>query len=148
MCYCANNYSRTPSRASDQAQSGGSNVPCAGNGAELCGGPNLLQVYQFSPISSSSSIQVPSTSSSSQTSSSAAAASPTIVPSAGNYFNQGVYADSANSPLLSNVRSKSDSSITVESCATFCAGFTYMGVENGKWILTSRSLLLEIEREY
>ncbi|KAF2651061.1 WSC-domain-containing protein [Lophiostoma macrostomum CBS 122681] len=59
-CYCDNSL---PS-ASLPATDGRCNMPCANNASEICGGPNGLNVYQLSPVSTSSSTVSTSTSTS------------------------------------------------------------------------------------
>lgn len=55
--------------------------------------------------------------------------SPSVVPSAGGYVNQGLYNDPSSNIL--GPQSTSSPSMTVGVCASFCASSAYMAVENG-----------------
>ena len=64
-CYCGNTLTNGATTATD----GRCNMLCAANASEICGGPNGLTLYQFSPLSSLSSTPISSNASSSSTSS-------------------------------------------------------------------------------
>ncbi|OCK76050.1 heme peroxidase, partial [Lepidopterella palustris CBS 459.81] len=102
-CYCGN--ARDPS--STLAAASDCNMACPGNSAELCGAGNRLSVYknlQYTQV---------------------------INPAISGYTYQGCYNDSSADRALSATSTASDS-LTVESCASFCNGATYFGVEYGR----------------
>lgn len=93
---------------------------CAGNATEICGGPNGLSLFQLSS-------PLPSTS-----------ASP--VPAGPAYTYLGCQSDSVNTRTLSSQLLTSNS-LTVELCTSFCAGYTYFGVEYGQECYCGNTLL-------
>lgn len=138
-CYCANSIG-------DGAvlTSSGCSMTCGGNSAELCGGPNRLNFYKVDPkasITSSSSSSSPASSSSASSSpassspastttppSSTTASGPSSISTAGNFFFAGCYSEGTNGRALAD-KTTAAGTMTVEICAAFCSGYSYMGVE-------------------
>ncbi|KAK4219242.1 putative fungistatic metabolite [Rhypophila decipiens] len=126
-CYCGNalNAGSIPAAQSDCS------MVCAGNPFEYCGAGNRLELYKLTVAVSSSSSSL-SSSSSSSTSSTAAATStlahrPTISP----FTLAGCYTEGVGSRALSEKSYASGTSMTLQSCATFCSGYKYFGTEYG-----------------
>ena len=88
---------------------------CTGNSTQACGGNSVLQLY----------------------------ASPVIVQQVGTFTYQGLYNDPSSSILVA--ANESTSSMTVATCASFCSGYTYFGVENGR---SYRSFIFEKPANY
>lgn len=108
-CFCGNTFSSQANPSTDQ--SGGSDVVCAGDPSQYCGGLDALQVY-------ATKLNTPS---------------PSIVESTQGYTNQGLYDDGDLGSRLLAEDSTSDPAMSVEYCATFCSTrYSYFGVENGK----------------
>lgn len=141
-CFCANTIG-----AGAALTTSGCDMVCSGDATSLCGGPNRLNFYlntggsasstsKSSSQSSSSSSQ--SSSSTSQRSSSTSQSSsststptgPSIVQKAGIFGYTGCYSEGTAGRALSETQSVQNT-MSVEQCATFCAGFKYMGVEYG-----------------
>ena len=140
-CLCGNYLDSQPTLATDQT--GTLAIVCQGDGTEFCGGASLVQIYATSALASSSLIvtvtPVPSSSSSSTTSSSSSSSSsaaPTIVSSAGGYVNRGAYNDPSpsTSPIL--VDKVGSFPLSAGACAGYCSGYTYFGLEGGKYRIT------------
>lgn len=126
-CYCANSISDgavlTPS---------GCSMTCGGNSNEYCGGPNRLNLYKTDPEKPTSASTTSSASitpiSSTTTHSSNTAAGPVAVPTASPFTYQGCYTEGTSTRALSAV-STASGDMTVEKCAAFCNGYSYMGTE-------------------
>ena len=123
-CYCGNTInSGSVDQSSSDVSVNGCSMLCGGNSSEYCGGSNRLDMYQLNgtlptPTSTSS---MPGTTSTS---------GPTVVPSAGAYGYIGCYTDNVSDRALTGLTNPvSGSTLTVESCANACAGYTYFGVE-------------------
>ena len=86
----------------------GCNQPCAGNSSQMCGAGNRLSLFS---ASAPSSLAPP--------------ASPSEV---GAYNYLGCYTDNKAGRALT-AKSTSGSSVALESCASFCSGYTYFGTE-------------------
>jgi hypothetical protein len=100
-CYCDNAVLASSTLATD----GRCNMNCAGSATEVCGGPGGLSLYKLSAL--------PSTTTSAST--------PT-------YTYVGCQSDSANARTLSSLVVTSPA-LTVELCTSFCADYTYFGLE-------------------
>lgn len=126
-CFCANSISDgavlTPS---------GCSMACGGNSSEYCGGSNRLNLYKTDPekpTSASTTFPVSiSPISSATTRSSKTATGPVAVPTASSFTYQGCYTEGTSTRALSAV-STAGEDMTVEKCATFCNGYSYMGTE-------------------
>ena len=98
-CYCDNAIA-----AGSAPASSGCSMACSGDSTELCGGPNRLSFYSLAPTG------------------------PQAVLKAGGFAYQGCYSEATNTRALS-AKQTAASTMTVEVCAAFCSGYTYMGVE-------------------
>ena len=122
-CYCDNSIAP----GSAIAAMSGCSMTCGGNGNELCGGPNRLSFYkngasvQNFTASSSAPTSTTSTSPTSTT-------GPVTVQTAGTFSYTGCYSEATNGRALS-ANSTANGGMTVAQCASFCKGYTYMGVE-------------------
>ncbi|KAH6633523.1 heme peroxidase [Boeremia exigua] len=103
-CYC----SWVLPAATDIKSDADCNMPCAGTSTQFCGGPNRMTVFK-----SNANIAVP--------------ANPTIP----NYGYKGCYTDDIRSRVLTTTI-PSDDGMTVERCASACAGSHYFGTEVGR----------------
>ncbi|KAL7931905.1 WSC domain-containing protein [Trichoderma chlorosporum] len=117
-------------------------MTCNGNSTEYCGGPNRLNVYQLKNLISTSSVpatSVPATTvatttvstASSTTSAAATPTGPLIKNYVRNYVFQGCWEEPPNDRAIIDQMYANDS-MTLESCADFCKGFTYFGTEYGR----------------
>lgn len=87
-----------------QAAAGDCYLPCAGDPTEVCGGIDRLNLYEYCTKSAPSNIP---------------------------YASQGCYTEGTNLRALLAAFNSNDA-MTLESCGTYCAGYTYFGVENGR----------------
>ena len=101
-CYCGH----TLQSGSVPADAGACNLPCTGDITEICGGLNKLNLYEYSSPS-------------------------TAAPSPISYAFQGCYTEANNSRALTGAFHSNDA-MTVESCASYCSGYAYFGVEYGR----------------
>ncbi|KAI9774328.1 MAG: hypothetical protein M1840_004222 [Geoglossum simile] len=118
-CYCGNAIMAGSVPAVD-----GCTMTCAGNASEFCGGASRLSVYQVAPSNTT-------TSTSTSTSASATPSGPSIVQNANGYAFQGCYTEATNGRALTGKAVAADT-MTIESCATTCVGFSWFGVEYGR----------------
>jgi hypothetical protein len=65
----------------------------------------------------------------SSTGSTSASPTPAVKPTVGAYSFQGCYTDSETARALTAVQVINYQTMTLETCAGICAGYTYMGVE-------------------
>ncbi|XTI86032.1 WSC-domain-containing protein [Cenococcum geophilum] len=121
QCYCGNSIYVNSIKQADQS---GCYMPCSGNSAETCGGPDFLNMYYNNQTASTTSATI------SSTGPTATATGPVVVVSAGSYQSLGCYNEVPNGRAL-QAKSVANSSMTVELCAAFCSPMTYFGVEYG-----------------
>ena len=102
-CYCGDNFTNptTAALASDCS------FACSGNSSEVCGAGNRMNLFKSSTQHTGPS-------------------NPTIA----GYTYAGCHTDSVGARVL-DATYLFDNSMTVEECATFCAGYTYFGTEYG-----------------
>lgn len=95
-------------------------MPCAGQPSELCGGGNLINIYENTVIATTTRPGGPS-------------ATPTVVPAVGNFRDQGCYVDSIDSRILRGDSIANDPAMSVAKCAEFArkGGWRYAGVQYG-----------------
>lgn len=94
----------------------GCNTPCAGNHAQLCGGTNLLNLYE-------NSAYVPP-------------APPAVInPGVGSFRSLGCFTDSTNARGLELI-STDWNGMTVAACATIAKDYKFMGVEYYGYVTT------------
>ncbi|KAI5275150.1 hypothetical protein E4T47_01817 [Aureobasidium subglaciale] len=166
QCWCGNSIATTSKLTIDSK----CNMACKGSNAEFCGAGSLTSLYgknmtaasssssstvvsssSASSIvvsSSSSTVASPPPSSSSGTATTATSitasssnASPTAVPTSilASYTYMGCFNETHDRRAL-NGPSKAGNTNTLESCATFCAGYAYFGVEFGQECYCGASL--------
>ncbi|KAM7204344.1 putative fungistatic metabolite [Rhypophila sp. PSN 637] len=141
-CYCGNSLASS----SQSAPVGDCNMLCAGNPLQYCGAGNRIVLYSTTTIrSSTTSTSVPTTSptststrtstvsTTSTSTSSSAAATGTLArkPVVGAYTLVGCQTEATGARALS-ANSYAADTMTLESCATFCSGYTYFGTEYGR----------------
>jgi len=97
-CWCDSSIHGNPTTASPS-------MACQGNGAEYCGGPNVIQVYQGTP-------------------------SPTYLTAP--VTNGQCVTDNSNGARLLTGAVFNNVTMTPAVCKTDCIGFTYYGVEYGR----------------
>ncbi|KAF2475461.1 heme peroxidase [Lindgomyces ingoldianus] len=85
-------------------------MTCAGNSTEYCGAGNRLNIYKKIPVTSSLTPM------------------PSTTPHLSGYTYLGCLSDSVTSRTLS-IKSYSTSNNTYATCADFCSGYVYFGVE-------------------
>ncbi|KAF2873914.1 hypothetical protein BDV95DRAFT_593207 [Massariosphaeria phaeospora] len=102
-CYCGN----TKDELSVEKSLSDCNMPCGGDSSQLCGAGNRLSFYKNSKYTPPGNSKV------------------------SGYKYNGCYSEGTNRRALSDTGTSSDS-MTVETCATFCNGAKYFGVEYGK----------------
>ncbi|KAH0499309.1 hypothetical protein TgHK011_006512 [Trichoderma gracile] len=116
-CYCGKSISNGALPATS-----GCSMTCNGNSSEYCGGPGHLNIYSFGGTTSSGT----ATSSGVQPAQTGACpGQPALI---GKYNWYGCYTEGTTGRALSS-KTYADDDMTLQSCATFCAGFTYFGVE-------------------
>ncbi|KAK7521272.1 WSC domain-containing protein [Phyllosticta citriasiana] len=103
-CWCGNTIGYKAFNTTDR----GCTLACTGNAKQICGDANRLSLF-----SNGTMVQ---------------AITPSSPKTAGNFSLVGCYSDSPVNRGLS-AKSTSVSSMTVENCASFCAGYKYFGVE-------------------
>ncbi|KAL8765358.1 MAG: hypothetical protein Q9209_007544 [Squamulea sp. 1 TL-2023] len=126
-CYCGN----TIGTGAVVATNGGCTMACSGNAGQLCGGSFRLNFYQKGASASSSATSttvVSNSKTSTGTSTTSTATGPAVVQSAVPFTHQGCYSEGTSGRALAGTLTASDT-MTVEKCAAFCRGYTYMGVE-------------------
>ncbi|PVH89971.1 hypothetical protein DL98DRAFT_508192 [Cadophora sp. DSE1049] len=139
-CYCGNELAAS----STQAPLEDCSFICPGNPNEYCGAGNRLELYKLTSAatssrssssvrSTSSASSVRSSSSVSSRSSTAPTSTPTLAikPVVGNYVRQGCYTEGDGVRALSGAQYVDYVGMTLEICASNCAGTAYFGVEYG-----------------
>ncbi|KAH9886520.1 WSC domain-containing protein [Xylariomycetidae sp. FL2044] len=142
-CFCGNTLGTGSTPTTNQADC---SMTCAANSSQICGSGNRLTLYRLnqtlpggpsSSISSSStalstgsstSSPVISSSTTTTTSTTPTQTAPSTVPTSGNYVFLGCRTEATNQRALSQA-AVANNSITVDVCAAFCSGYTFMGVE-------------------
>ncbi|KAK8167604.1 WSC domain-containing protein [Phyllosticta citribraziliensis] len=103
-CWCGNTIGYNAFNTTDR----GCNLACSGNSKQICGDAMRLSLFSSGPM-----VQ---------------AITPSSPKTAGNFGLVGCYSDTPANRGLTG-KSTSVSSMTVENCASFCAGYKYFGVE-------------------
>jgi hypothetical protein len=101
--------SNTIAAAADAVPSAECNMECAGNSTETCGAGNRLSLY-WSGVTVSP---------------------PSNAPTVGNYSYESCRTEGTAGRALTSRATASDT-MTIETCAAFCSGFTYFGTEFGR----------------
>ncbi|KAH7343016.1 hypothetical protein BKA65DRAFT_303260 [Rhexocercosporidium sp. MPI-PUGE-AT-0058] len=139
-CYCGDELAAS----STQAPLEDCNFICPGNPNEFCGAGNRLELYRLTSAatssrssssvrSTSSASTIRSSSSVSSRSSTAPTSTPTLAikPKVGNYVRQGCYTEGTGVRALAGAQFVDYVGMTLEICASNCAGTAYFGVEYG-----------------
>jgi hypothetical protein len=113
-CYCGNSLASS----SAQAPNGDCSMLCAGDPSEFCGAGNRLELYSTTATRTRSATPTPT-------------ATLAVKPTVGDYVFVGCQTEATSQRALSE-KTYADDSMTLESCAAFCAGFTYFGTEYGR----------------
>ncbi|AEO62666.1 uncharacterized protein THITE_2107105 [Thermothielavioides terrestris NRRL 8126] len=113
-CYCGNSLASS----SAQAPNGDCSMLCAGDPSEFCGAGNRLELYSTTATRTTSATPTPT-------------ATLAVKPTVGDYVFVGCQTEATSQRALSE-KTYADDSMTLESCAAFCAGFTYFGTEYGR----------------
>ncbi|KAK3378034.1 WSC domain-containing protein [Podospora didyma] len=156
-CFCGN----TINAASAVALESSCSYTCGGDPTELCGGSSRISVYALNgtvvnlPSSSSSSSSSSSTSSAPTSISKAAtlslsstsvtsSAAPTGTPSnsakVGQYSFLECHTDTVAARALNDKNTQSET-MSAETCAEFCSGYTYFGLEYSQECFCGNTLL-------
>ncbi|KAH0528699.1 hypothetical protein TsFJ059_003525 [Trichoderma semiorbis] len=115
-CYCGKSISNGALPATS-----GCTMTCNGNQTEYCGGPGHLNIYGLNAVRDGTG-----TTSAAQPAQTGACPGQPAVVSKYNWY--GCYTEGTNSRALA-AKTYADDAMTLESCATFCVGYTYFGVE-------------------
>ena len=139
-CYCGN----TLAASSTLATLSDCSFVCPGNAYEYCGAGNRLELYLLSSLTLSrssaatsttsvSSVSQKSASSTSTKTSSSSAATQTLAikQTVGAYTFQGCWTEATSARALSGATYIDYTAMTLEECASSCAGWNYFGVEYG-----------------
>lgn len=104
-------------------------MTCSGNSTQYCGAGQRLTLYSNNgTIASPSSASSTSTATSASSSSTGTPATPVAVPTAPGFAYQGCYTEATNGRALGDAQT-AYTGMTVEKCAAYCSGYTYMAVE-------------------
>lgn len=126
-CYCGNTIGAGAVPATE-----GCTMACSGNAGQLCGGSFRLNFYKKGQSSSTTGTVTSTTSTGTatgiSTSTTSSSTGPAAVQTAGTFAYQGCYSEGTNVRALAATNTASGT-MTVEVCAAFCNGYTYMGVE-------------------
>lgn len=112
----------------------GCSMTCNGNATEYCGGGGRLNLYQFGAGAAATTTTGAAASSSVAPTITVVNPTPTgpaVVPYVGPYSFLGCYTEATNMRALSDKATASDT-MSLETCQTYCAQYTYFGVEYGK----------------
>ncbi|KAK5658489.1 hypothetical protein OQA88_1880 [Cercophora sp. LCS_1] len=121
-CYCANSVHSS----SQEAPEADCNMLCAGDPTEYCGAGNRIELYSTTATRSTSTTPTPTATLARQ-------------PTVGAYTLVGCQTEATVGRALSQ-DSYADDSMTLESCATYCNGYTYFATEYGRECYCGNSL--------
>ncbi|KAF2426201.1 WSC-domain-containing protein [Tothia fuscella] len=128
-CYCGNSISNTIATLTFDSLC--QTMTCKGNNSEYCGAGNYAQIYQLNGMKPTLSLSSAAATSSSPISASVSVVSTTATPlSLTNYAYMGCYNETHDRRAL-NAKAGGGSTNTLNSCASFCLGYSYFGVEFG-----------------
>lgn len=142
-CYCGN----TVARASIPTQDSWCTNVCSGNQQSVCGGKNLLSLYEVNKFGSTASSSILPISSNSTTNSSnptpaksPSPPGPPAVVAVPGWRYRGCWTDHPNDRTL--VAKTWKGYVTPEKCAQKCKGYNYFGLEySNEWVLSRYSWL-------
>ncbi|KAL9602500.1 MAG: hypothetical protein Q9219_001794 [cf. Caloplaca sp. 3 TL-2023] len=124
-CYCGNTLGTgavlAPGGADPTAN--GCSMKCNGNATQYCGGANRLTIYKLNATSTT-------TGTASSTATPTAPAGPAIKNTVGTWSYNGCYTEGTNGRALGGLQNPvAGATLTLEKCASACAGYTYFGTE-------------------
>lgn len=124
-CYCGNTINAgSINQTSDDPNTNGCSMLCAGDTNTYCGGPNRLEMYKLN-----GSLPVP-TSTAGGTTPPGPTGGPSVVPTAGAFSYLGCYTEATNGRALSGLMNPvPGATLTIESCAAACGEYSYFGTE-------------------
>ncbi|KAK7958461.1 wsc domain-containing protein [Apiospora saccharicola] len=132
-CYCGNSLN-AGSTMTGISQTDCS-MTCAANSTELCGAGGRLSMYTYNPGGNQTAPATTTTTkpvaTTSPTSTPTAPAGPSVVQQAGTFAYSRCVTEATNGRALSGLSYYNDT-LTVEMCASICAGYPMMGVEYGR----------------
>jgi hypothetical protein len=114
-CYCGNSLHSSSTEAPVEE----CNMVCGGNPAEFCGAGNRLELYSTTATRTSTATPTPT-------------GSPGHKPTVGAYTFVGCQTEATTGRALSGKEVLAADTMTLESCATYCQGFTYFATEYGR----------------
>lgn len=94
------------------------NYQCSGDQTETCGGNGYFHDASYMSLFTNGGPNAGS------------AAGPAIVPSVGSYNYSGCYTEATGARALA-AKATANTDMTLETCASFCSGYTYFGLEYG-----------------
>lgn len=113
-CYCGSSLHSS----SSQAGQSDCNMVCSGDPTEFCGAGNRLELYSTTATRSTSATPIPTGTLSRK-------------PTVRAYTLVGCQTEGTSSRALASA-SYADDNMTLESCATYCTGYTFFGTEYGR----------------
>ncbi|KXX74595.1 putative fungistatic metabolite [Madurella mycetomatis] len=113
-CYCGNSLHSSSTEAPIEE----CNMACGGDPTEFCGAGNRIELYSTTATRTTSATPTPT-------------GSLAVKPTVGDYVFVGCQTEATAGRALSG-NTYADDSMTLESCAAFCNGFTYFGTEYGR----------------
>jgi hypothetical protein len=122
-CYCGNSLHSSSTEAPVEE----CNMVCGGDPTEFCGAGNRLELYSTTATRTTSATPTPT-------------GSLAVKPTVGDYTFVGCQTEATGSRALSGKDVYADDAMTLELCATYCAGFTYFGTEYGRECYCGNSL--------
>jgi hypothetical protein len=114
-CYCGNNLHSSSTEAPVEE----CNMVCGGNPAEFCGAGNRLELYSTTATRTTTATPTPTGSLGHK-------------PTVGAYTFVGCQTEATTGRALSGKEVLAADTMTLESCATYCQGFTYFATEYGR----------------
>ncbi|KAJ4306407.1 hypothetical protein N0V88_001207 [Collariella sp. IMI 366227] len=113
-CYCGNTLHSSSVEAPDSE----CNMACGGDPSEFCGAGNRLELYSTTATRTTTSTPAPT-------------GTLAVKPTVGAYVFVGCQTEATTGRALSG-KGYADDAMTLETCATYCEGFTYFGTEYGR----------------
>jgi hypothetical protein len=117
-CYCGNTLHATSTNASLDDCS----MPCSGNPAQYCGGPNRIELYETDDV-------VPVATTTTASSPSAEPTQPATVEGGWTFYK---CMTEATGVRALGAETLASDELTLEACGAFCDGYQYFGAEYGR----------------
>ncbi|KAK7956344.1 uncharacterized protein PG986_005566 [Apiospora aurea] len=131
-CYCGDALSTGSTM--DGIDQSDCKMGCAANSTQLCGAGNRLSIYIYNPdgnYTAPSTMTTQPATTASPTSAGPTPTGPSVVQRAGTFTYSRCVTEASGMRALSG-KAYFDDKLTVEMCASVCAGFSMMGVEYGR----------------